>query len=44
MRPSDVPCSTGDAGRLRAATGWIPGIPLDVTLRDTLGWWRQQVS
>ncbi|HEY3414034.1 MAG TPA: NAD-dependent epimerase/dehydratase family protein [Armatimonadota bacterium] len=40
LRPSDNPCSTGDSSRLRAATGWRPGIPLERTLEDTLNWWR----
>lgn len=40
MRPIDVPVLRGDATRLRAATGWEPEIPLDETLRDVLGHWR----
>ncbi len=33
-RPSDIAHLVGDAGRLRAATGWTPQIPLDQTLQD----------
>jgi GDP-4-dehydro-6-deoxy-D-mannose reductase len=33
MRPADVPLSTGDAAKLRAATGWAPRIPLAAALR-----------
>jgi GDP-4-dehydro-6-deoxy-D-mannose reductase len=33
MRPSDVPLSVGDAAKLRAATGWSPGISLTAALR-----------
>lgn len=41
LRPSDNPCSTGDATRLRAATGWQLTITLEQTLEDTLNWWRE---
>jgi GDP-4-dehydro-6-deoxy-D-mannose reductase len=36
LRPVDVPVLRGDGGRLHAATGWEPAIPLDETLRDVL--------
>jgi GDP-4-dehydro-6-deoxy-D-mannose reductase len=36
VRPIEVPRLVGDAGRLRAATGWEPAIPLDQTLADVL--------
>lgn len=36
VRPVDVPVLVGDNGRLRAATGWEPQIPLDDTLRAVL--------
>jgi GDP-4-dehydro-6-deoxy-D-mannose reductase len=42
LRPVDVPVLRGDASRLRGATGWTPEIPLDETLRDVLGYWREQ--
>jgi GDP-4-dehydro-6-deoxy-D-mannose reductase len=35
-RPSDLPVVSGDASRLREATGWEPMIPLEQTLVDTL--------
>ena len=35
-RRSDIPHLVGDAGLLRAATGWTPQIPFDQTLRDLL--------
>jgi GDP-4-dehydro-6-deoxy-D-mannose reductase len=41
MRPSDIPDLRGDPARLRAATGWLPEISLDDTLRDVLTYWRQ---
>jgi len=41
-RPSDVPVLRGDATKLTAATGWMPEVPLDETLRDVLDYWRMQ--
>lgn len=43
-RPVDVPAVVGDSSRLRAATGWEPEIPLDRTLADLLGYWRDRVA
>lgn len=43
MRPSDIPVLVGDASLLRQATGWHVEIPLEQTLRDILGSWRQKV-
>jgi GDP-4-dehydro-6-deoxy-D-mannose reductase len=40
VRPVDVPVLRGDAGRLRAATGWQPTIPLATTLADVLASWE----
>jgi len=34
VRPADIPYLVGDSGKLRAATGWAPTIPLELTLRD----------
>lgn len=36
----DVPVQFGDFSKLRNLTGWRPEIPIDVTLRDTLDYWR----
>jgi GDP-4-dehydro-6-deoxy-D-mannose reductase len=44
MRPSDVPVHVGDASRFRAATGWEPTFPIDVSLRDTLEDWRSRLA
>lgn len=44
MRPSDTPVAYCDAGKLRAATGWEPGIPFEQTLRDVLDDWRKRVT
>ena len=40
FRPSDVAVRRGDPGKLRAATGWAPEIPLADTLADLLDHWR----
>jgi GDP-4-dehydro-6-deoxy-D-mannose reductase len=32
-----------DGGKLRAATGWGPRIPLDRSLADILDYWRNVV-
>jgi GDP-4-dehydro-6-deoxy-D-mannose reductase len=34
LRAQDIPYLVGDAGKLRAATGWSPQVPLDTTLKD----------
>ena len=44
LRPADVPAQVGDPGRLRAATGWEPRIPLEQTLQDLLADWRARTS
>lgn len=41
LRPADY--AVGDAGRLRAATGWAPRIPLSSTLERLLEDWRLRV-
>ena len=34
----------GDAGKLRATTGWVPEIGLDTTLADVLAYWRSRLG
>ena len=43
MRPSDVPVLQGDNTKFVKATGWLPNIPLEQTLRDILNYWRERV-
>ena len=43
MRPSDVTLLLGDCSKFRAATGWEPTIPFEVTLKDLLEHWRRRV-
>lgn len=42
MRPHDTPVLTGDASKLRQATGWVPQIGWEQMLADLLAYWRQQ--
>ena len=41
VRVGDIPVLVGDAGKLRALTGWKPEIPLEQSLREILDWWRE---
>ena len=43
VRAHEVMEVRGDPGRLRAATGWEPEIPLERTLADTVAWWRRRL-
>lgn len=42
MRPSDTPVICCDHSKLTNDTGWIPEIPMDVILRETLEWFRSR--
>jgi GDP-4-dehydro-6-deoxy-D-mannose reductase len=44
LRPVDVPVLVGSAGKLRAATGWVPAIDWEQTLRDVLDDWRRRLG
>jgi len=43
VRPIDLPLLLGDAGRLRALTGWKPEIALEQSLANVLSDWRGRV-
>jgi GDP-4-dehydro-6-deoxy-D-mannose reductase len=43
VRPSEVMELRGDAGRLRAATGWAPAIAIEQTLADAVADWRERI-
>lgn len=43
LRPSDIPELTGDATRLREATGWAPAVEFGQGLADCLEYWRTRV-
>jgi GDP-4-dehydro-6-deoxy-D-mannose reductase len=36
VRPVEVPMLVGDAGKLRAATGWAPRLSLDTIIEDVI--------
>jgi GDP-4-dehydro-6-deoxy-D-mannose reductase len=44
MRAVNVPRMVADCSKLRARTGWRAEIPLERSLADVLGYWREQVS
>jgi GDP-4-dehydro-6-deoxy-D-mannose reductase len=44
MRPSDIPYALGNAEHIRHTVGWTAQIPLEDSLSDLLGYWRQQIS
>ena len=44
VREGEVMEIRGTHDKLTEATGWMPEIPLDETLRDTLDWWRERVA
>jgi GDP-4-dehydro-6-deoxy-D-mannose reductase len=44
FRPNDWPLVLGDSTRLRTELGWTPSIPIEQTVDDLLGYWRQRIS
>jgi GDP-4-dehydro-6-deoxy-D-mannose reductase len=44
LRASDIPCSVGDASKLRGATGWAPRRSVDDMLSRLLDHWRERVG
>jgi GDP-4-dehydro-6-deoxy-D-mannose reductase len=44
VRADDVAEIRGSSEKLRAATGWEPEIPLERTVADALGSWRERLS
>jgi GDPmannose 4,6-dehydratase/GDP-4-dehydro-6-deoxy-D-mannose reductase len=44
LRPSDVTLQLPDTSKFRAATGWEPEIPLEVTLQDLLEYQRNRIQ
>lgn len=43
-RSGEQPDLYGSPVRLRHDTGWTPEIPIETTLADTLGWWRERAA
>ena len=44
VREGEVMEIRGTHDKLTEATGWMPEIPLEQTLRDTLDWWREHAG
>ena len=44
MRPSDIPYAQGNAEYIRHTTGWTAQTPLENSLEELLGYWRQQIT
>ena len=44
VRAHEVLEVRGSSERLRAATGWVPALPLERTLADTIAWWRESLA
>jgi len=44
LRPSDVTLQIPDTSKFRAATGWEPEIPMEVTLQDLLEYHRNRIQ
>jgi GDP-4-dehydro-6-deoxy-D-mannose reductase len=44
LRPSDNPVMLGSHARITQETGWKPRIPIEQTLADLLGYWRQAIA
>lgn len=43
IRPVDVPVIEADITKIRENVGWMPQIPLEQTIEDTLEYWRRHV-
>lgn len=44
QRKSEVSVLVGSPARLQAETGWVPEVPFEATLADTLAYWREIVG
>jgi GDP-4-dehydro-6-deoxy-D-mannose reductase len=42
-RPIDIPVLRGDCSKLKEATGWVPEISLDKTLKDIIEYYRSRM-
>lgn len=44
MRQGEAQVLTGDSAKIRTATGWLPKIPFEQSVSDTLEYWRARVG
>jgi GDP-4-dehydro-6-deoxy-D-mannose reductase len=44
LRPIDVPIISADITKITEHTDWTRKISLEKTLKDTLNYWREQIS
>lgn len=44
IRPVDVPIIEADISKLQSQTGWKPEISLEQTIKETLDYWRKEVT
>ena len=44
LRPIDADLQVPNTAKFTSHTGWTPQIPFEVTMRDLLDYWRQQVQ
>jgi GDP-4-dehydro-6-deoxy-D-mannose reductase len=44
VRPEDAPRTHCDARRIHEHLGWKPHVPLEKTLKDLLGYWRERTA
>jgi nucleoside-diphosphate-sugar epimerase len=44
VRHHDVREVRGSAARLREATGWAPGVPLEQTIADAIAGWHDELA
>ena len=44
LRPVDAPIIEADTQKIRECTGWVPEIALEVTVAQTLQFWRDEIS
>lgn len=42
FRPVDVPIIEADISKLTECTGWVPEIPIEKTITETLAWYRNK--
>lgn len=44
LRPVEIPVIQADISKLQADTGWMPEIPLEQTIGETLAYWKSRIG